>query len=53
MLMNISLEFFKKDLILDIQESQNFKISFNHGDNYYFRIGQKGLDFGDLRAPRI
>ena len=21
-----------------------------HGDNYYFRIGQKGLDFGHLRV---
>ena len=52
-MMNISLKVVKKDLILDISESQKFNIFFNHGDEYQFKIGQKGLDFGHFRESKI
>ena len=41
MVKNISLELVKKNLIQGIRESQKFKIFFNHGEEYKFRIGQK------------
>ena len=46
MVMNVSIELVKKDLILGIKECQKFTIFFNHGDEYQFEIGKKTWFWG-------